>query len=572
MISKKANTSLTIAIIVTIVTAFTFLFLFLFLGINHRQDVYDDSKKLATEISRNAAFETQVYLLDALSTARFLEQKAELILKLNGNRKDIDYILKAAILKNENYLGVWTLWEPNAFDQKDYLYQKDSLFNEQGSLGISYFRNKGQICYEIMKNEDYNGEYYKRAKELKTEIITEPYHFAYSGYKEVFFGSSVSVPILIDGGFKGVIGVDIDLENLQERLNTIRPYETGYLALISNKGKIITHPDTSFINKNIFGFLKSDDTLCRYSIEKGKELTYEVVSEFTGEKVFRIFYPILIGKGNNPWSMMIEIPLEKATSRSRQLLIIAIVTLILGLSLLLYLVVNILDRRKYERQILEAKNKAEESDRLKTAFLNNISHEIRTPLNGILGFTELIVHRNYNEKEIAEYYNIIRKSSDQLLSVISNVIKLSKIQARIEKLTISDCDIDTAIKKVVDDYAKEAQDKGLELKINAPTDQKKFLLSTDVEKFKQILSYLLNNALKFTDQGLVEVGYYLKDEKYFIYVKDSGIGINPENAKSIFNYFSQGNTSTNRASQGLGVGLAISKSFIDSIPSLTPKK
>jgi len=249
---KKPNASLTIAIVVAVVTVILFSFLFLYLGINHRKDVYNDSKKLATEISRKAAFETQVYILSAIITAKSLEQKAQLLKKLNGSRGEIRTMLNDAIKENPNYLGVWTLWEPNAFDGKDHLYQSDSLYNEMGTIGMGVFRHNDSLHYEVMTTNDYIGDYYRYPKDLLSDYLTEPYRFVYSGHEQRFFGSTVSVPIIIHGKFVGAIGVDIDLESLQKDLNKVKPYETGYLSLISNNGTIISHVDTSFIAKNMF--------------------------------------------------------------------------------------------------------------------------------------------------------------------------------------------------------------------------------------------------------------------------------------------------------------------------------
>lgn len=563
MALKKQNTSLRVAIVVTIITAILFSFLFLYLGINHRRDVYNDSKVLATEISRKAAFETQVYILSAILKARSLEQQAQLIYKLNGSREDIRSMIKHAILENKNYLATWTMWEPDAFDGKDSIFRTDSLYNNQGSIGMAYFRYEDSIFYEIMNPKEYVNEYYAYPKSLKSEYLTKPYYYRYSGYEQLFFGSTVTVPIIIEDEFVGAIGIDIDLERLQKQLSRIKPYETGYLSLISDNGTIVTHGDTAFVGENMKRLLDEADTLSYHSITHAKELTFETKSEFTGEKVFRMFYPIIIAEGNQPWSMMIEIPVEKATYRSKQLLIVAIITLLVGLSLLIYLVINIAERKRYERDLLQAKFKAEESDRLKSAFLNNLSHEIRTPLNGILGFTELLVDERTEAKDAESYTSIIRSSSKQLLSIISNVIELSKIQSGRSKLEVKKFDVERSIQTVIDTFRTEAEEKGLDFITNYSKKDIARRISTDEDKFKQVLSYLIHNAIKFTKKGTIEVGYDEKKDYFQFYVKDTGIGIKEENLKNIFGSFNQGDATSIRKYGGLGIGLSISKSFID---------
>ncbi|HAN18394.1 MAG: hypothetical protein A2X13_06745 [Bacteroidetes bacterium GWC2_33_15] len=563
MCIKKENTDLTVSISVTIITAFVFIFLFLFLGINHRKEDFNDAKKLAVEISRKAAFETQSYLSSAIIIARSLEQRTQLLHKLKGSKKEINDMLKSAIVNNPNFLGVWTLWEPNAFDCKDNMYINDSLYNNQDASGIGYFRYNNKIYTEVMTSAEYMEPYYLSPKELKDEVIIEPYEFYYIGHDQLFFGTTISVPVIVNDKFWGALGIDIDLVNLQKELSKVRPYETGYLSLISNNGTIVTHIDSSLVNKNIFNLLRSSDTLCCNSIKNGTELTLETKSEFTGEKVFRLFYPIVISKGSMPWSMMVEIPIEKTTTSSKQLFIIAIITLVIGFSLLFYLVYNIFERKRYEKTILAAKFEAEESNRLKTAFLNNISHEIRTPLNGIIGFTELLTENNVTDEQKKVYKSIIHNSSNQLLSIISNVLELSKIQSmKIEKI-IREFDVESAISKVVAFYNSSADEKGIQIITNYPESEQKTRISSDEDKFKQILSYLVNNAIKFTKSGFVEVGFYNQQESVLFYVMDTGIGIKPESANKIFKFFNQENKSMTRYFGGLGIGLSISKSFID---------
>lgn len=563
MPKNKLNKSIYGAISITLITAILFSFLFLYLGINHRREVYNDSKILATEISRKAAFETEVYLNSAILYAESLEKQIHLLRKLNGSREEIRDLLRESVKNNTNYLGAWTLWEPNAFDGNDNLFAKDTLYNDKGSIGIGYFRYKDVINYEIMSTGDYEGDYYVYPQKYMETYVTEPYKFVYTGYKEVFFGTTISVPILDGDKFLGTIGIDIDLGDLQSKLNKIHPYKNGYLSLISNKGKIITHIDHDFISKDIFKLLSKSDTLSYQAITKGKELTFEIESEFTGKKVFRLFYPIIISE-NEPWSMMIEIPRENTVGRTKKLLFIAILTLSVGLLLLLYLIINITIHIKHEKELLAAKNRAEQSDKLKTAFLNNVSHEIRTPLNGIVGFSELLIGNDEeDEQTLLRYKSIVRKSCDQLLSVVSDVIDLSKIQAHEVNVNLSIYKIDDILLKIKEIYESFAKENNLELRLNLPPERRDYFIETDEDKFRRIFTYLLNNAFKFTDKGFIEFGYIPKEKEYLFFVKDTGIGIKPEHKEHIFKFFSQGINSPARPYDGLGIGLSLTKAFVD---------
>ncbi|PKP39013.1 MAG: hypothetical protein CVT98_03705, partial [Bacteroidetes bacterium HGW-Bacteroidetes-15] len=363
MVETKPFTSLKISFIAAFFTAVFFVFLFVYLGVNLRQYIYDDSKEIAKEISRKAAIETEQYFSSALEIALSMGQRAILIRDLGGKREHIREILKYELQKNPYLLGTWTLWEPNAFDGKDYLFTSDSLYNSQGTFGNAYFRYNNRVYTEIMKVEDYLGHYYKSVKDQHKEKIVEPYKWSYSGHSQSFFGTTISVPLIKNETFLGVIGIDIDLENLCDRLNKVRLYKSGHLSLIASNGLIVSHADTFYVTKNFFQIIHDTDSATYNSIINGEELIAETTSEFTGKKVFRFFYPFSIGAGK-PWTMMVEIPIADATHRSNQLIIISFIILLVGLGLIVFLVFNIIDRRRYERTIIVAMNEIEKRSEL----------------------------------------------------------------------------------------------------------------------------------------------------------------------------------------------------------------
>ncbi len=559
----KARPSLLIAFIATVFTAFAFIFLFFFIGYNQRNNAYEDSKLLAKEISRKAAFETQVYLASALMTARSIDQRAQIIRKYNGDRKEIVNLLRNTLVRNPNFMGAWTMWEPNAYDNKDKLFTNDTLYDKNGAFCVCFFKNQDRIYYEKNDPNDYLADYYTVPQKTLKELILDPFTYQYHGHPFIFYQTSAVVPIIVDNKFLGVFGIDISLKQLRADLIQKKVYKTGYLSLISNNGTIVTHLDSNWVDKNFFELLQDRDSLTKKNIVEGNEYAIETKSEFTSKEVFRFFYPIKVGNGSNPWSMMVEIPIEEATIRSKQLWYIAIGTIIVGLSLLIYLIFNILERRKYERDILIAKQHAEESDRLKSAFLNNISHEIRTPLNGIMGFTELIADAKTSEKQAQDYKEIIRSSSNQLLSVISNVLELSKIQAGNVEVNFSTFDIEKTILNLIASFSYEIKEKQLTLETNFPAKNEQRLINSDEDKFQQILSNLINNAIKFTSKGGIEVGYLRLNDAFQFFVKDTGVGIKPENAKKIYQFFTQEDQSLSRSFGGLGVGLSIAKSYVE---------
>lgn len=363
MVEHKPLTSLRVSFITAFFTAVFFVFLFLYLGFNLRDYTYEDSKEIAKEISRKAAIETEQYFYKALNSAISMGKRALLIKELGGDRFQVREMLKAELLSSPNFLGTWTLWEPNAFDNRDYIYKTDSSYNTIGSLGIAYFRFGDKVFTEIMGSQDYQGAYYQSIRENKSVQIIEPYKWTYSGHKQSFFGTSISVPLIIDSAFVGAIGIDIDLNNLSEKLNEVKFYNSGYLTLIASNGIIVSHPDTSFVAKNFFKLIHSPDSTKYISAFNGEELVLETLSEFSDKQVFRFFYPFNVGSGK-PWNMMVEIPIAEATQRSNQLLVVSSVILFVGLGLILFLTFNIFDRRRYERTIIVAMNEIEKRSEL----------------------------------------------------------------------------------------------------------------------------------------------------------------------------------------------------------------
>ncbi len=207
-----------------------------------------------------------------------------------------------------------------------------------------------------------------------------------------------------------------------------------------------------------------------------------------------------------------------------------------------------------------AKEKAEESNRLKSAFLANMSHEIRTPMNGIIGFSQLLNTPGISEEKITEYTSIILKSGNHLLNIINDIIDISKIDAGQFNISKSIININSSLRELFIFFQSFKKIKeGLKLKINLPLTNKYTNILTDQTRFLQIFTNLINNAIKFTDEGFVEFGYKIEKEDFIFYVKDTGIGIKKEMQTIIFDRFMQASTNTEKLYGGTGLGLAICK-------------
>lgn len=224
-----------------------------------------------------------------------------------------------------------------------------------------------------------------------------------------------------------------------------------------------------------------------------------------------------------------------------------------------------LHRKQIENELIRAKLKAEESDRLKSAFLANMSHEIRTPMNGILGMAQLLAIQDITNEQRKEYISLINSNSDTLLSLIDDIIDVSKIEAGQMKFSQKSFRLNALLDQVYALFISSSMYKlktGLSLKIDKSLPDN-LCLYTDPDRLRQILINLIGNALKFTDCGYVEFGYQLKDDMLEFYVRDTGIGISNEKQKVIFDRFIQADDSLTRKFGGSGLGLAISKGLTE---------
>jgi len=224
---------------------------------------------------------------------------------------------------------------------------------------------------------------------------------------------------------------------------------------------------------------------------------------------------------------------------------------------------DITERKQAESELITAKDKAEESDRLKSFFLTNMSHEIRTPMNGILGFAELLKEPNLSSDDLQDYIQTIQISGARMLNTINSIVDMSKIESGLIQIDIRETDINEKMEFTYKFFKPEADIKGLQLILKTSLHGKAAIIKTDNEKVYGILTNLVRNAIKFTFEGSIELGYEKKGEYLEFFVKDTGIGI-PDNQKVlIFERFRQGGESHNRGYEGSGLGLTIAKSYVE---------
>ncbi len=226
-----------------------------------------------------------------------------------------------------------------------------------------------------------------------------------------------------------------------------------------------------------------------------------------------------------------------------------------------------LEKQKMIEDLIKAKEKAEESDRLKSAFLANMSHEIRTPMNGILGFAELLKRPNLKNEDKDDYIELIEKSSARMLNIIDDIINMSRIESGLMDIKLSKLNINEPIEYTYVFFKPEVEAKSLRLLVHTPLPAEQATISTDEDKLYSILMNLVKNAIKYTEKGVIELGYSIveKNGRAFLqfYVKDTGIGIPEDRQEAIFKRFVQADIEDKMARQGAGLGLAISKSYVE---------
>jgi len=220
-------------------------------------------------------------------------------------------------------------------------------------------------------------------------------------------------------------------------------------------------------------------------------------------------------------------------------------------------------QKKLQSELVIAKEKAEDSDRLKTAFLHNISHEIRTPMNAIVGFSNFLNDDDLPLERRRNYIEVICQSSDQLLTIIDDIVRIATIEAGQEKINEMEFQLNVLCQLVNEEFMAKAQTSGIELRIKPGLADGQDWVVFDEVKIQEVLSNLLDNALKFTKKGMICVGYNVKDDELEFFVEDTGVGISEEYQKDIFKRFRQADTTLSRKYGGSGLGLSISKAYIE---------
>jgi len=268
----------------------------------------------------------------------------------------------------------------------------------------------------------------------------------------------------------------------------------------------------------------------------------------TGKPVFDLEEEFISKKGVRRWLLTTKIPLRDKDDN---------VTGLVGIGH------DITERKQIIEELITAKEEAEESDRLKTAFLHNISHEIRTPMNAIVGFSALLGEPDVDDLIRKSYIDVIMQSSNHLLSIITDIVDISNIEANLIKTVKNEINLNSLIESLCQQFFPKASEKKIVLDCETSLSDSDALVLADRTKLTQILSNLISNALKFTDKGSVKVLCRLQDNFLEFSVADTGIGIDQQYHERVFGRFYQVQSTMERLYEGTGLGLAISKAYVE---------
>ena len=368
-----------------------------------------------------------------------------------------------------------------------------------------------------------------------------------------------------EGNITGLVGASIDISEMKRTEKALIASESNLQALINNKNEAIWSLDKNYrliVCNDYFrdSYLAAYNEELKVGINLINLLSPELKAfwkpkydfALAGEKQFFEFRETVHAK-----IFYFNVYLNPIFSEGS----------ITGVSALS---IDVTDRKKEEEALIKAKEKAEESDRLKSAFLANMGHEIRTPMNGIIGFSELLKNSTLTGEEQQRYIKIIETSGVRMLNIINDLIDISKIESGIMEVDISKCNINDQLEYLYCFFEPEARQKGLKLTYEIFFHAADAIIETDKQKLNAILINLIKNAIKFTFKGSIKFGYILKgtaavneSAELEFFVKDTGVGIPPEQRDIIFERFRQGSESLNRDYEGAGLGLAISKSYAE---------
>lgn len=384
----------------------------------------------AREKAKYYGMYVQAELDAAMDVTRDLAQTFESIKTIGDtNRETMNAIMGQFLIKNPDFYCVWTMWEPNALDGRDNEFINfNDYYDETGRFATYWYRDNGKVVGDY--NDDYEVDYYVIPKETKEETILEPYYDDIND-KNVLMTSTI-VPIIVEGEFLGVVGIDISLDSLQEKSEEITFYDTGYISIVSNNGVYVAHKEDNHIGKDI-GNTK-ERVEAKKAIKIGELYENTIKSNFLDTDVFRVYTPINIGDAKKPWSVSVSIPINKILEDVNRVvmysIIIGILSLILILIMLLIITNNTIGPINKTKDMLKdiAEGEGDLNKRLElntndeigefSKYFNLFVEKISELVTQVKNNADLLAE---SSSQISMAINQANKGMDEMASGISNV-------------------------------------------------------------------------------------------------------------------------------------------------------
>ncbi|WP_233085186.1 sensor histidine kinase [Methanococcoides orientis] len=523
----------------------------------------------------------------------------------SSDREEVNDFLREILVDNPNLIGTYAGFEPNAFDGRDAEFAGTEGYDSTGRLVPYWNKIGGTMFVEPLLDYD-TLDYYQLPKQNEEEVLTEPY--VYQG--ELI--ASYVAPIMRNGEFVGIGGVDVSLNYIDEIVSNVTAFEEGYAFTTSNTGILLSHP----VHKEWIGSKTLDDfndpEISRMGddILVGKGGHIETIDPTTGDHSIIFYEPVRTGN----YSFILVIPeddmLADVTALRNELILISSLALIFmaGAAYLVAMSItrpindivsnfayisnsalkgdlkrraetdvevdfrkipsglnDILDSLQTYSDELEKANKELKSlDQMKDSFLSNVSHELRTPLTSIKGYTQNVYDGtlgNLNDQQKTSLRTVMR-NSERLRRLVDSLLYVSQAQAEIIEYDFKECQIAEIMNNTVMDTIMlvEANDLHIEKKIPSGLP----LIVADKDRLVDMLNNIVDNAIKFTPPGgMITLGAYEEEKYLHLTVHDTGIGIPKELIPNLFRKFYQIDSSIRRKYGGTGLGLYICKEIVD---------
>lgn len=341
---------------------------------------------------------------------------------------------------------------------------------------------------------------------------------------------------------------------LQEKIDNLQSSQNNLQTVIDSISDGILIHD---VKGNILSFNEHAEK--SFNLNKSDGTKYSVFDILSLNQELNIFKPIWERVAGGAPQIIECIGIQLKTNKQIELQVSLSPTLWNGQQALVAVIRDFTVRKEFEQALIVSKEKAEDANRLKTEFLNNMSHEIRTPMNGIIGFSTLLEKPELSHEKQVYYSKIIKSSSNQLLKIIDDILEISTLETKQITLNEESFYLNDLIMELFSVFNLKAKERNISIYVKNQLKHSQSQIICDKSKLNKVISNLMENALKFTFEGFIEVGYYIENDKLVLYVKDTGIGISPKDRETIFERFSQVEKNKSSKLGGLGLGLSISK-------------